>query len=82
MPLFDKVPYNDLNALEAKFKEDPNVCGFMMEPIQGEAGVVIPDVRQRYFIFLNNACEPFPPPPTPPPTHPKVYATLNIKMRE
>lgn len=42
MPLFDKVPYNDLTALENKFKEDPNVVGFMMEPIQGEAGVVIP----------------------------------------
>lgn len=44
MPFFDKVPYNDLVALEAKFKENPNICGFMMEPIQGEAGVIIPDV--------------------------------------
>ncbi|KAK2586029.1 hypothetical protein KPH14_010596 [Odynerus spinipes] len=43
MPLFDKVPYNDLVSLENKFKEDPNVCAFMMEPIQGEAGVVVPD---------------------------------------
>lgn len=43
MPFFDKVPYNDLVALEAKFKENPNICGFMMEPIQGEAGVIIPD---------------------------------------
>lgn len=42
VPQFEKVPFDDLAALEAKFKEDPNVCGFMVEPIQGEAGVVIP----------------------------------------
>lgn len=39
---FDLIPYNDLEALEAKFKADPNYCAFMVEPIQGEAGVVIP----------------------------------------
>uniref|UniRef100_A0A7S0N2X3 Ornithine aminotransferase n=1 Tax=Pyramimonas obovata TaxID=1411642 RepID=A0A7S0N2X3_9CHLO len=43
MPNFDIVPYNDLPALEAKLASDPNVAGFMVEPIQGEAGVVIPD---------------------------------------
>lgn len=42
MPGYDIVPYNDLAALEAAF-QDPHVAGFMMEPIQGEAGVVIPD---------------------------------------
>lgn len=42
MPGFDLIPYNDLNALEEKLK-DPNVCAFMVEPIQGEAGVVVPD---------------------------------------
>ena len=47
MPLFDKVPYNDLEALEQKFKEDPNICAFMVEPIQGEAGVVVPSVSRR-----------------------------------
>ncbi|XP_060582719.1 ornithine aminotransferase, mitochondrial-like, partial [Ruditapes philippinarum] len=41
MPGFDMVPYNDLNALEQKLK-DPNVCAYMVEPIQGEAGVVVP----------------------------------------
>ncbi|KAI4458722.1 aminotransferase class iii [Holotrichia oblita] len=41
MPGFSCVPYDDLNALEKAF-EDPNVCAFMVEPIQGEAGVVIP----------------------------------------
>ncbi|XP_033308153.1 ornithine aminotransferase, mitochondrial isoform X3 [Bombus bifarius] len=43
VPRFDKVPYNDLNALEEKFKQDPTVCAYMMEPIQGEAGVIIPN---------------------------------------
>lgn len=42
MPGFDIVPYNDLAALEAKLK-DPEVCAFMVEPIQGEAGVFVPD---------------------------------------
>ncbi len=42
MPGFDIVPYNDLNALEQAM-QDKNVASFMLEPIQGEAGVVIPD---------------------------------------
>lgn len=42
MPGFELIPYNDLIALEEKLR-DPNVCAFMVEPIQGEAGVVIPD---------------------------------------
>ncbi len=44
MPGFSIVPYNDLNALELAFKSDPNIAAFMFEPIQGEAGVVVPDV--------------------------------------
>ncbi len=42
MPGFEIIPYNDLAALE-KAVQDKNVAGFMLEPIQGEAGVVIPD---------------------------------------
>jgi ornithine--oxo-acid transaminase len=42
MPGFGLVPYNDLNALELELK-DANVAAFMVEPIQGEAGVVLPD---------------------------------------
>ncbi|XP_065648123.1 ornithine aminotransferase, mitochondrial isoform X2 [Hydra vulgaris] len=42
MPGFEMVPYNNLNALEEKLK-DQNTCAFMVEPIQGEAGVIIPD---------------------------------------
>ena len=42
MPGFGIVPYNDLVALEEALK-DKEVAAFMVEPIQGEAGVVIPD---------------------------------------
>lgn len=41
MPGFELVPYNDVAALEKAF-QDSNVAAFMVEPIQGEAGVVIP----------------------------------------
>ena len=41
-PGFVKIPYNDINALEEALKDD-NVAGFMVEPIQGEAGVFVPD---------------------------------------
>jgi len=49
-PGFVIIPYNDLNALE-KALEDPDVAGFLVEPIQGEAGVVVPDegyLRKAY----------------------------------
>lgn len=42
MPGYELVDYNDLNALENAIK-DPNTAAFMVEPIQGEAGVVVPD---------------------------------------
>ncbi len=42
MPGFENIPYNDIIALEHAF-QDKNVAAFMVEPIQGEAGVVIPD---------------------------------------
>lgn len=41
-PGFIRIPYNDLNALEAALKEE-NIAGFLVEPIQGEAGVFVPD---------------------------------------
>ncbi len=41
-PGFITIPYNDLKALE-KALEDKNVAGFLLEPIQGEAGVFVPD---------------------------------------
>lgn len=41
MPGFDVIPYDDVPALEEALS-DPHVCGFMFEPIQGEAGVNVP----------------------------------------
>jgi len=42
MPGFEIIPYNNLDAL-AKALQDSSVAGFLVEPIQGEAGVVVPD---------------------------------------
>lgn len=49
-PGFIKIPYNDIPALE-KALQDPDVAGFLLEPIQGEAGVFVPDegyLRKAY----------------------------------
>eukprot|EP00299_Pterocystis_sp_00344_P014823 c7370_g1_i1.p1 GENE.c7370_g1_i1~~c7370_g1_i1.p1 ORF type:complete len:443 (+),score=90.10 c7370_g1_i1:58-1386(+) len=51
---FSTVPYNDLMALEEKLK-NPNVCAFMVEPIQGEAGVVVPDAG--YMSQVRKLCD-------------------------
>jgi len=52
-PGFIKIPYNDLNALEAVLKDDSqNIAAFLAEPIQGEAGVYVPDEG-----FLKGASE-------------------------
>lgn len=51
MPGFKLVPYNNLSALEAVLqREGANVAAFMAEPIQGEAGVVVPDQVDLYTI--------------------------------
>lgn len=42
VPGFVKIPFNNIHELE-KALEDPNVCAFLIEPIQGEAGVMVPD---------------------------------------
>lgn len=52
-PGFLKVPYNDTIALEAAFA-DPQVAGFLFEPIQGEAGVIIPD--DGYLTKIRELC--------------------------
>ena len=54
MPGYDLIPYNDLTALENELK-DPNVCAFMVEPIQGEAGVVVPD--DGYLAGVRQICD-------------------------
>lgn len=43
MPGFSLIPYNNIEVLENTLASDPNIAGFMFEPIQGEAGVVVPD---------------------------------------
>ncbi|PID88553.1 MAG: ornithine--oxo-acid transaminase, partial [Bacteroidia bacterium] len=50
-PGFVVIPYNDTDALEKELK-DPNVCAFLVEPIQGEAGVYVPEDG-----FLKKAAE-------------------------
>ncbi|MFY7879263.1 MAG: ornithine--oxo-acid transaminase [Lacibacter sp.] len=54
MPGFTVIPYNDLNALKEALK-DNNVVAFLVEPIQGEAGVVVPD--QGYLSTAKSYCE-------------------------
>lgn len=53
MPGFSCVPYDDLKALEEAIKE-PRVCAFMVEPIQGEAGVVVP--HEGYLKGVRELC--------------------------
>jgi ornithine--oxo-acid transaminase len=54
MPGFEIIPYSDLNAL-ANALQDKNVAGFLVEPIQGEAGVVVPD--EGYLSKAKQYCE-------------------------
>jgi len=54
MPGFISIPYNDVNALE-KALDDKNVAGFLVEPIQGEAGVLVPD--EGYLSKAKQLCE-------------------------
>lgn len=42
-PGFIQIPYNDVDALEKVLASDPDIAGFLVEPIQGEAGVFVPD---------------------------------------
>ena len=54
MPGFETIPYNDMNALAIALT-DKNVAGFLIEPIQGEAGVVVPD--NGYLKKTKELCE-------------------------
>ena len=54
MPGYEVIPYNDLGSLENSIK-DPNVAAFMVEPIQGEAGVIVPD--KGYLSGIRNLCD-------------------------
>ncbi|WP_067147803.1 ornithine--oxo-acid transaminase [Pseudotamlana agarivorans] len=52
---FIKIEYNNLDALEENLKNNPNVAGFLVEPIQGEAGVYVPD--EGYLTKAKALCE-------------------------
>lgn len=54
LPGFVSIPYNDLSALE-KTLENKNIAGFLVEPIQGEAGVVVPG--EGYLAKAKKLCE-------------------------
>ena len=53
-PGFIHIPHNDLNALEKILSEEKNVVSFLVEPIQGEAGVNVPD--DNYIVGVRQLC--------------------------
>ena len=53
LPGFENIPFNDILALEKAF-QDKNVAAFLFEPIQGEAGVVVPD--KSYYVNVRKLC--------------------------
>lgn len=53
MPGFISIPYNDVDAL-ARVLKNKNVCGFLVEPLQGEAGVILPD--EEYLAKTKQLC--------------------------
>jgi len=53
----EHVPYNDLHALRSMFAAHPDIAGFIVEPIQGEAGVVVPD--DDYLSGVRQLCTEF-----------------------
>ena len=52
---FEIIPYNCLHSLEEKLKENHNIVSFMLEPIQGEAGVIVPN--QNYLKKVETLCK-------------------------
>ena len=54
MPGFKMVGYDNLEALEEVFKSDENIVGFLVEPIQGEAGVIVPS--EGYLRGVSELC--------------------------
>lgn len=56
-PGLQLVKYNDIDALKQAFEENPNIVAYMAEPIQGEAGIIIPD--QGYLSQVRKLCDAF-----------------------
>jgi ornithine--oxo-acid transaminase len=54
MPGYEIIPYNDIEAVKIAF-QDKNVAGIVLEPIQGEAGVVVPD--ENYLSEVQRLCK-------------------------
>ena len=54
-PGFIEIPYNDADALAKVLAEDKDICAFLVEPIQGEAGVFVPD--EGYLAACKDHCE-------------------------
>ncbi|MCK5359500.1 MAG: aspartate aminotransferase family protein [Gammaproteobacteria bacterium] len=52
---FSRIPYNDLDAVRDAAKNDPNVVAILVEPVQGEGGIVIPD--EGYLSTLREICD-------------------------
>lgn len=52
---FIKVTYNDVDALREVFEDNPNIVGVLVEPIQGEAGVVVPS--ESFLVAIANLCK-------------------------
>lgn len=56
VPGIELVPYNNIGALEELFKKKGEyIAAFMVEPIQGEAGVIVPD--DKYFLKVSDLCK-------------------------
>ena len=55
MPGISRIPYNDVDALEKELVSDSNIAGFIVEPIQGEAGVFVPD--EGYLLKVAQLCK-------------------------
>lgn len=53
-PGFISIPHNDINALKATFASNKNIVGFLVEPIQGEAGIFTPD--ENYLRDVQQLC--------------------------
>jgi acetylornithine aminotransferase len=52
---FSRIPYNDLDAVRHAAKNDPNVVAILVEPVQGEGGIIIPD--KGYLASLREICD-------------------------
>ena len=51
---FELIPYDDVNAIESLFKQDPYIAAFLLEPIQGQGGVVHP--KEGYLKKVRELC--------------------------